>query len=109
MLRSQHYGGKEDSGVWNTSNRKQELPPNWYHLRSQVLRRDEYRCQIRDPGCRGAANEVDHIQRGSNHALENLRAVCPRCHARKSSAEGNARRAELRSRRYRTERHPGRL
>jgi 5-methylcytosine-specific restriction endonuclease McrA len=51
---------------------------------------------------------VDHINRGDDHSRGNLRAVCWRCHAKKSSMEGHARRRELRELRKRPrERHPG--
>lgn len=94
--------------VWTSSSRKLELPENWEEIRSQVLRRDDYFCQMNSEGCLGAATEVDHKIRGNDHSLKNLRAVCTRCHASKSSAEGHARRRELRSRRFRpTQRHPG--
>lgn len=92
---------------WAGSSRNQELPPDWNQIRSQVLEDDDYICQLMFRGCLGTASEVDHIQRGNDHRRENLRAVCKPCHAKKSSREGNARRSELRSRRFRTERHPG--
>ncbi|MGW1740019.1 HNH endonuclease [Nocardia sp. NPDC001965] len=95
---------------WTSSNRRSRLPADWASRRSQVLRRDDYVCQLRWNRCLGTATEADHIRRGDNHSIENLQAACQRCHARKSSAEGNARQAEIRSRRKRpTERHPGSL
>jgi 5-methylcytosine-specific restriction endonuclease McrA len=93
---------------WDSSRRRLELPANWSRLRRQVLREAEGRCEIRLAGCVGEASEVDHIRRGDDHSRSNLRAVCRRCHALKSSAEGNARLAELRRLRRRPEgRHPG--
>ncbi|WP_218020900.1 HNH endonuclease [Nocardia crassostreae] len=102
-------GATGDPGVnWSTSQRREHLPPDWPRLRSTILRRDGYRCRIGGPCCLGTATDVDHIHRGNDHSLANLRAACRRCHARKSSAEGHIRRAELRARRYRpAERHPG--
>ncbi|WP_459957300.1 HNH endonuclease [Nocardia sp. IFM 10818] len=95
---------------WTSSDRSSRLPSDWESRRSQVLRRDKGVCQIRSADCWKAATEVDHINRGDDHSLRNLRAVCAHCHARKSSAEGHARKAELRTRRRRVaERHPGAL
>ena len=93
---------------WDSSRRRQELPANWSRLRRQVLRECGGRCEIRLAGCVGEASEVDHIRRGDDHSRANLRGACRRCHALKSSAEGNARSAELRRLKRRPEgRHPG--
>lgn len=95
---------------WNTSDRKKRLPDNWSTLRLQILRRDGWKCQIRYDGCSGAATDVDHIRRGDDHRLTNLRAACARCHARKSSLEGHAARAARKKLTRRPKgRHPGRL
>ena len=73
-----------------------------------MLREAGGRCEMRVEGCLGVASEVDHIRAGDDHSRSNLRAVCRRCHALKSSAEGNARSAELRRLKRRpAERHPG--
>ncbi|MGW6624221.1 HNH endonuclease [Nocardia sp. NPDC055002] len=94
--------------MWSSSNRSADLPENWEALRSQVLRRDQWICQIQGRSCLGAANEVDHILRGNDHSLGNLRAACSRCHGIKSAREGVTRREQLRAQRKRpTERHPG--
>jgi 5-methylcytosine-specific restriction endonuclease McrA len=94
--------------MWSSSNRSNELPDNWSELRSLVLRRDGWTCRIQSVGCLTNATDVDHVRRGSDHSIENLRAACERCHNRKSSAEGHARKRELRSLRKRPlERHPG--
>lgn len=94
---------------WKSSRRRQQLPHNWAEIRLPVLRDAGYVCELRLEGvCIGTANEVDHIVRGNDHSRANLRAVCWRCHAKKSSAEGNARMRELRALRKRPqERHPG--
>lgn len=74
------------------SERRSRLPSNWQSLRLEVLRRDRYRCQHRDyphgPKCMARANQVDHIQRGDDHSLKNLQALCRTHHALKSSREG---------------------
>ncbi|ALO79688.1 HNH endonuclease [Mycobacterium phage Iracema64] len=67
-----------------------------------------YQCQIQGPGCLRKATDVDHIRRGDDHSRRNLQAACNRCHGRKSSAEGHARKRQLRAMRRRPiERHPG--
>ena len=94
---------------WNSSTRRSRLPKDWQSRRRQVLSRDDWICQIGLSGCLTEASDVDHIVAGDDHRLENLRAACSYCHAKKSSAEGHARRRELLSRRFRPrDRHPGR-
>ncbi|MGH3942635.1 MAG: HNH endonuclease [Pseudonocardiaceae bacterium] len=55
----------------------------WRALRPVILVRDGYRCRIRGPKCRGAADEVDHIvpwrDGGSRWDPANLRACCGPC------------------------------
>jgi 5-methylcytosine-specific restriction protein A len=60
-------------------------------LAAQVLKRDGYVCQLRYPGCLGRASQVDHIvqpEAGGTDELENLRAVCRRCHATRTGRQG---------------------
>ncbi|AOT24239.1 HNH endonuclease [Mycobacterium phage Noella] len=94
---------------WDSSDRSSRLPDDWEeNYRQPVLRAAGYRCQIQLPGCLRKATDVDHIRRGDDHSRRNLQAACSRCHGKKSSAEGHARKRELRARRKRpTERHPG--
>lgn len=95
---------------WESSGRRQQLPENWFRLRKQVLRECGGRCEMRIEGCLGVATEVDHIRPGDDHSRTNLRGVCRRCHALKSSGEGNSRLSELRRLKRRPEgRHPGAL
>lgn len=81
------------SGGWAGSDRRSRLPDDWPKRRLRILRRDSYRCQHRDspssPPCDAPANQVDHIERGDDHRLDNLQALCRRHHALKSSREGN--------------------
>jgi 5-methylcytosine-specific restriction protein A len=64
----------------------------WATTRKRVLERDGYQCQLRDADiCLGKASQVDHIvqpEAGGTNALENLRAVCRRCHARRTGRQG---------------------
>jgi 5-methylcytosine-specific restriction endonuclease McrA len=76
-----------------TSWRTAPLPKDWYKIRKIILERDGYRCQeIRHGGhqCPNKATEVDHVIRGANDSLENLRSLCRLCHGRKTQAEGQA-------------------
>ena len=94
--------------MWKTSHRAKRLPVDWDRRRSLILRRDRFTCQIRMDGCQEKASEVDHIQPGDNHDPTNLRAACSWCHGRKSSQEGHAVKARIRSLRKRPrDRHPG--
>ena len=55
----------------------------WRELRSWILYRDGFRCQIKAAGCTGHGTEVDHIQPliqgGSMWDPDNLRASCAYC------------------------------
>jgi 5-methylcytosine-specific restriction protein A len=73
-----------------------DLPPGWAKLRRTILKRDHYVCQIQGPYCYQRATEVDHIAGSDDHRAENLRAVCQKCHATKSSREGHAAKAAKR-------------
>lgn len=97
------------SGGWAGSNRRAELPADWYTtIRPFVLQRDEYRCRNRIDGrvCGRTANQVDHIGDRHDHRPEMLQALCADCHAIKSSRQGNAARWAERQQRPK-ERHPG--
>lgn len=83
------------------------LPKNWGKIRRRVLRASDI-CYICDlPG----ADEVDHVKArylGGSDELVNCRPVHKSCHARKSSAEGHARKRALSNARKRpVEKHPG--
>lgn len=88
------------------STRKQRLPPDWDERRAAVFQRDGDICHVcRLPG----ADEVDHVIPGDDHRLTNLAPIHSwrtpqRCHAFKTSAEGNAAKPPLRRP---PERHPG--
>ena len=96
------------AGQWAGSTRRQHLPPDWPHLRQQVLRRDSYQCtwtteQVR---CPEPATDVDHIRGRTNHQLTNLRALCSWHHKKKTAIEGNTARTR-RSTKRTPEQHPG--
>lgn len=100
-------------GGWSDSNRRAELPPNWAsEIRPRILERDGYRCTaiLRNNGrrCPDKATDVDHVGDRHDHCDENLASLCEWHHDRKSSAEGNAARKRISSRRP-PERHPGLL
>ena len=99
--------------AWETSDRRARLPSDWYKIRQRVLKRDRFRCQVRDESgwCAEEATDVDHIRRGDDHRMENLRSICQWHHRKKSSQEGAAaavaKRREISARFRREERHPG--
>lgn len=80
----------------------------WKRLRVKVLKRDNYRCQLREPGCTGDATQVDHITNtaagGAELDPDNCQSSCPTCNARKAQREAvKARTAWKRK----PEQHPG--
>ncbi len=99
------------SGGWQGSNRREELPPDWYtRIRPRIIRRDRGECQWRMAVggiCGEPGTDVDHRGDPGDHRDENLQLLCPRHHKRKSSAEGNAARRPRPSRLRKPEQHPG--
>jgi hypothetical protein len=95
--------------VWDpVSKRRQELPPDWPAIHNEVMTDAGGVCEM--PGCSNPATDVDHKRRGNDHRRSNLQALCATHHKRKTSAEGNARKRELRALRKRPQgRHPGSL
>lgn len=98
---------------WETSDRKDHLPSNWYHLVAQVKKRAKGRCEWRlksGKRCPRDGTDCDHRTPGDNHSLSNLQWLCAHHHGKKSSAEGRKARADKRALRYRApEPHPGRV
>lgn len=77
--------------AWTGSDRAVRLPPDWHRRRVAVLTRDGHRCtRIRtdDTRCPAPATDVDHIDPGDDHSIENLTALCGWHHQRKSAREG---------------------
>ena len=93
---------------WHTSEHRSELPPNWSAIRRAVLERDKHRCRwmTKDGPCRAPATDVDHIRRGEDHALGNLRGLCGYHHAWKTARESAAERARARAKLLSPD-HPG--
>ena len=66
--------------------------PEYRRNRPLAMRRDRWRCQLRLPGCVGAASQCDHItqpDQGGGHGLGNLRAVCKTCHGKRTAQQSN--------------------
>jgi 5-methylcytosine-specific restriction enzyme A len=86
-------GRRRSTPAWQGSDRKARLPANWdCEIVPAVFA--EYGRTCHWCGQDGA-DEVDHVKRGDDHSLGNLRPIHgwrtpQRCHAKKSSAEGNA-------------------
>jgi 5-methylcytosine-specific restriction endonuclease McrA len=63
----------------------------WRRIRPAILRRDNYTCQLRLPGCTTRATDVDHIvetsKGGAWHDPANLQAACKRCNTLKSTGQ----------------------
>lgn len=58
----------------------------WRNLRRKVFIRDCFKCQH----CGSRADHVDHIlprKRGGDDTLDNLQALCRRCHSLKTRLE----------------------
>lgn len=99
------------AGNWAGSTRRQRLPAGWNTtIRTAVFARDGDVCHV----CgRPGADEVDHLDAGDDHSLDNLapihgRRTRLRCHSAKSGSEGGRAAAARRpSTRRPEEPHPG--
>ena|GEM_PF-2159012 len=76
----------------------EEYPPDWDARRRRVLERDANCCQscgVRSTRVDDVWLEVDHVvpkADGGGHGLDNLQALCPRCHAEKHAGNEAVRR-----------------
>lgn len=65
----------------------------WKTLRALVLVRDKHLCQMcLKKGKFVMATEIDHIiplKNGGTNDIENLQALCKRCHSKKTKVEQN--------------------
>lgn len=95
---------------WKDSNRRTTLPKDWPAIRAAVLTRDGHRCTWITDGhrCPQPATDVDHRDRNGGDEKANLRSLCTPHHSKKSSAEGNTTRWQVRQARP-AEKHPGLL
>jgi hypothetical protein len=99
--------------AWEGSTRRERLPPYWRRLRAYALDRAGYQGEHTryDTGlrCGALATDVDHIERGDHHDVDNLQALCRWLHGRKSSREGGqASSAQRETRTREPEAHPRR-
>ncbi len=95
-------------GEWGKSRRLSPLPPDWQRIRRRVLERDLGVCQLRMEGCTVRATEVDHIGDRDDHSDGNLRAVCKRCHGRRTGQQaGRLSPTKFRPIKRPPEKHPG--
>jgi len=76
----------------------------WRKVRALVLRRDGWLCQLRLPGCKTRASQVDHIiplaDGGPRLDPSNLRAACKPCNVSAGNTARDVRRCEPRSERW---------
>ena len=77
---------------WSTARKDPAYNTAEYRrARLNCLKAARWRCQIRLPGCAGAASEADHTQGLDNDRQhQHLRAACKPCHAKVTSRQGNA-------------------
>lgn len=97
---------------WVGSDRRSRLPNNWAELVTIIKARAGGQCeQIKADGqrCTNQGTDVDHINRGDDHSLDNLQLLChwPH-HARKTASEGNQARNAVYAKTKRPQpKHPG--
>jgi 5-methylcytosine-specific restriction protein A len=105
------------NGQWRNSQRRERLPPDWPQICQavrEVYGTNCYQCGHDD------ASDTDHVNRGDDHRIENLRPICGKqckqcadehrtpCHVAKSSREGGQAAQAAKPKRAREpERHPG--
>jgi hypothetical protein len=96
----------------SSSRRTVPLPGNWHAIVPAILARDPV-CRWgalpwEEGYCRSDSTEVDHMGSAADHRPEVLRGICHYHHLRRTSAQGNAAAARMRSLKYRpAEKHPG--
>ena len=76
---------------------------SWRRLRLQVLKRDNYQCQVRLAGCTVVATSVDHIRPVHlcpelGLELFNCRSACGHCNSVLGARYGNSLRANSQTR-----------
>lgn len=100
------------SGRWADSDRKDDLPPDWWKIAQRVKERDGHRCKFILPSGKRCPRteelEVDHMYGRRNHAMWALRTLCKHHHKQvtaQQAIQGRNRRKPKRERRV--EQHPG--
>lgn len=96
--------------TWDTSDRRERLPADWWQRVKAVKERDGNRCTWRLPSgkrCPRRGTDVDHRKPGDDHSLANLQLLCPDHHKRKTAGEAYAGRMRRKGRQRPDERHPG--
>ena len=92
--------------AWDTSRRRDQLPPNWHDLRRQAKTRAQGICEHHTNGqrCTNTGTELHHTQDNTDHRLEVLEWICRDCHR----AETQRQAREAQTARYTTakKRHP---
>lgn len=90
------------SGWTNDHRRMTELPNDWAARRRAVIARDKV-CVL----CGRQGRDVDHIARGTDHSLQNLRLLCRSCHMKRTGRDGGTARRRPKRQHRPTEAHPG--
>lgn len=98
---------------WESSDRREHLPSDWWKIVARVKDRDGGRCTWRLPSgkrCPRPGTDVDHKRGRDNHDLSNLQLLCRHHHDRKTQGEAAwGRRKKKPSSGKMTEKHPGLL
>ena len=90
--------------AWSNDHRRMaQLPRDWPKRRQQVIKRDRV-CVL----CGAPGRDVDHIIRGQDHSLGNLRLLCRSCHMKRTGRDGGTAKRQPKRKWDRSEAHPGR-
>lgn len=98
--------------AWSSSNRREQLPPDWHKIRARILKRDTHTCKWPlsfGALCGNPAHEVDHRHTPTNHSDNNLWALCPTHHTIKTTQESLAARPRLAPKQRSIEKHPNKI
>lgn len=91
--------------AWDSNHKRmKELPRDWPARRKAVIQRDRGLCVL----CGSKGTDVDHIVRGMDHSLANLRLLCRSCHMKRTGSDGGRTKRSPKRKWKREEPHPGR-